>query len=775
MSEARRSLRTKTTLALVGVALGASLAFAIVWYVTAVRGKREAVNGLLVTSAARAAISVEVFVQAALDGVRVQGRVLAARQLLGDSPAARQEIRSLLTAFRAGDPLHITSMALLALDGRVLETTDGEGTFGRIVTDPFVLRAGTAFTPIATPIRMVAGDDRHGRFRVVVAVRDGSGAPRRLLVAEYSTLVFEQILRGQARLVGADAQGILYDRNLIRLSGTIDTDLLFRTNNPLPDSMVERMVSERRIRTTAPGENARRLVRDIVQLADSTYTYALDQRDRDGRWQKWLGASAPVRPFGGQVSIEWPESIALGATRETLVRDAFVLMLLVTTAVALVAIPVGRRITEPLEALTDTVRRFADGDEGTRATPSGDVETRQLAVAFNDLADRIETLVAGLRERTRALEAELARREELEAQLVQTRKLEAVGKLAGGIAHDFNNLLMVVLANLDFIRESLVHDAEAMDALADVEDAARRGADLTRQLLAFARMGKSVPRTLDLGLAVRSSERLLRQVLGATVELRLALPDHEACIRVDPSQLQQVLLNLAVNARDAMPSGGELLVSVSIDESDCILLVRDTGVGMPPEVSARIFEPFFTTKEAGRGTGLGLSTVYGIVSGSGGVVTVDSAEGIGTSFTIRWPRAAGEPELDLDDSASRRALRGGATILVVDDEPGVRHVVARALRRVGHHVHEAGSGAEGIAVGRIHGHELDLLLTDIEMPHASGHTVAETLKREFPRIRVVMMSGHAIDGGPYPVIEKPFQAEALAGRIEALLAEPMEG
>jgi signal transduction histidine kinase len=771
MNTPRRSLRTKTTLALLAVALGTSLTFAAVWYATAVRGQRRTVNGLLAASAARAAIGIETFVQGALDAARIQARLLAlAEQDLGDADA-RRAVQAVLTTYRASDPLHITAMAIVGLDGRVQVATDGDRTFGRVVTDAGILAAKDAFTPVALPVRMVPDDPRYGRFVIAVALRDGSGDAWGILAVEYSTLVFEEILLEQSRLVGARAQGLLYDRNLIRLAGTVGTELLFRTNNRLADSLAQRLVAAGRLRLTLDSAQVRRSVREISQLADSTYTYAIDQRLADGSWEKWLGASAPIRPFGGQVSIELPETDAMGATRETLLRDALVLLLVVTLMVAVVAVPVGRRLTEPLESLTETVRRIGGGDEQARAAVGSDAETAQLAAAFNDLADRIATLLAGLRERTRALEDELAQRELLEAQLVQTRKLEAVGKLAGGIAHDFNNLLAVIITNLEFVRDCVPADGEVGPALDDLEDAAQRGAELARQLLAFARMGSSTPRTVDLGAAVQSSERFLRRVLGADVTLELRVPGAPACIHVDPSQLQQVLLNLAVNARDAMPEGGRLVVTVTAEAERCLLAVRDTGLGMAPEVLGRVFEPFFTTKAAGRGTGLGLSTVYGIVSRAGGTIAVASTPGAGTTFTIAFPRVEGEPELAFDATRSRVAVRSAATILVVDDDAGVRHAIARSLRRVGHRVHEAGSGAEGLALGRLYGDALDVLVTDVEMPQGDGRVLAETLRGEFPHLHVVLMSGHAVDGGTAPFIQKPFSAEVLVGRIEALLHE----
>lgn len=767
----QRSLRTKTTVALLAVALGTAMSFAIMWYVTAVRGQRRAVDGVLATAAARGAIGIETFVQSALDAARIQARLLTlARQDLNGMDS-RRAVQAVLTTFRASDPLHVTAMAIVELDGRVIAATDGDRTFGQVVTDPGILGAADLMTPVALPVHMVPGDDRHGRFVLAVALRDNDGDATSILAIEYSTLVFEEILLEQARLVGARAQGLLYDRYLIRLAGTVESELLFRTNNRLADSLTQRLIAAGRFRETNDSAQARRSVREITRLPDSTFTYAIDQRGPDGAWDKWLGASAQVRPFGGQVSIELPEGDAMAATREALVRDALVLMVLVTLAVAVVAVPVGRRLTEPLESLTDTVRRIGDGDEQARAVVGADVETAQLAVAFNDLADRVESLVTGLRDRTRALEDELARRELLEAQLVQTRKLEAVGKLAGGIAHDFNNLLAVIISNLEFVRDSVPTSGELGPALDDLEDAARRGAELARQLLAFARMGNSTPRIVDLGAAVRSSERFLRQVLGSGVALEIVVPDETACIKVDPSQLQQVLLNLAVNARDAMPEGGRLAVTVAAEPAHCVLTVRDTGVGMSADTLGRVFEPFFTTKEAGRGTGLGLSTVYGIVSRADGTIEVASALGEGTVFTVTFPRVAGEPELDFASAAQRSAVRRAATILVVDDDAGVRHSIARSLRRVGHHVHEAASADEGMALGRLYRTTLAVLVTDVDMPGGDGRTLADALAREVPGLRVVLMSGHAMESGSYEFVQKPFSAQVLAGRLEALLSQ----
>jgi PAS domain S-box-containing protein len=377
-------------------------------------------------------------------------------------------------------------------------------------------------------------------------------------------------------------------------------------------------------------------------------------------------------------------------------------------------------------------------------------------------------------------------------QLQQAQKLEAVGRLAGGVAHDFNNLLTVISGYTELVLDRVGKADPLRAELEEIHQAGQRAADLTRQLLALGRRQVLSPEALDLNRVVAEIEKLLRRVIGEDVELVTRLQEGLWTVRADPGQLAQVILNLAVNARDAMPRGGELhLSTANVDLDDtyarryfgvapgayAVLEVRDNGVGMDDSVLAHIFEPFFTTKEPGKGTGLGLATVYGIVQQSGGHVTVDSAPGRGASFRIYLPRSV-DSTLRPPRVPAEAAPRGREAILLAEDEPAVRAFLSRFLRLQGYSVIEAGDGEEAMRLVESDSAP-DLLLTDLVMPRMGGSELAERLTARFPGLKVLFISGHAqdlrrLEGQPNALfLQKPFATDLLARRIRTLL-EPID-
>ena len=416
----------------------------------------------------------------------------------------------------------------------------------------------------------------------------------------------------------------------------------------------------------------------------------------------------------------------------------------------------------------------------------------ELSATRLEFAGR-EAIQVVCRDITERLRTEAALHD-VESQLRQSQKLEAVGRLAGGIAHDFNNLLTVITAFTEMVSRKLAPTDPRHADLGEVLHAARQAAELTRQLLAFSRKQVLRPEDFDLTAVVRDIEKMLSRLIGEDVRLetRLGAP---AFVYADRSQLEQVLMNLVINARDAMPDGGVVTVSVdSVDVdadtahrqlgSDAIpgpyvrLEIADTGVGMEEAVASRIFEPFFTTKPAGSGTGLGLSTVYGIVTQSGGYITVRSAPGRGTTFSLFFPNVRREAA---DQAGSPdTAPRGTETILLAEDEDSVRLVAQRILESHGYTVIPARNGQEAIdiAEGRS---DIALLLTDVVMPRMNGHEAAARVRAAHPGIRVLFMSGYPGDPilrrdvedlGPR-LIQKPFTIETLTTRVRAALDEPV--
>jgi len=356
---------------------------------------------------------------------------------------------------------------------------------------------------------------------------------------------------------------------------------------------------------------------------------------------------------------------------------------------------------------------------------------------------------------------DITERKAMEARMQHTQRLEAVGRLAGGIAHDFNTLLTVITATSELALARIEPEDPLIADLSEIRSAGERGAGLVAQLIAFSRQQIMRPRVLDPVELMRNLERLLLRLIGAHIRFTLQLPTVPVFIRVDPGQLEQVLLNLVVNARDAMRAGGELSLSLDVVKPDadladkfggptasCVqITVSDSGVGIPPEVQRRIFEPFFTTKVTEGGTGLGLSTVHGIVEQSGGSVRMQSTVGVGTTFRILLPLVQDESQRPtLSEVPAPPLLRGGAAVvLVVDDDQALRYLVKRTLSSVGYTVLIAENGPTALRLMEDLGGDVDLLLTDIVMPEMSGHQLAERGRRLNPSLRVLFMSGYTED------------------------------
>jgi hypothetical protein len=406
----------------------------------------------------------------------------------------------------------------------------------------------------------------------------------------------------------------------------------------------------------------------------------------------------------------------------------------------------------------------------------GDVEAR-LAVA-NDVTVRRRTETALLAS---------------QEQLRQSQKMEAIGSLAGGIAHDFNNLLTAILGYCDLALEEMEPHGTAADDVQEIRRAAQRAADLTHQLLAFSRRQVLKPRVFPLTSAVLPSEKILRRLISENIVLELSLAPETPFVKADPTQLEQVILNLAVNARDAMPRGGKLRVTTRGTVLDAPLAavgttlppgpyatleVSDTGTGMSPEVLERLFEPFFTTKERGQGTGLGLATVYGIVQQSGGAITVTTAPGVGTTFTLHFPVAAPIDEpIEPARHPSDVSARGEGTILLAEDDDAVRAIAREALERAGYTVLAAPDGPAAIAIADGFAGVIDLLLTDVIMPGMNGRELAEALTARRPGLPVLYASGYTdnvlLDQGVLAqgvsLLDKPFTPAVLTAKVAAML------
>jgi PAS domain S-box-containing protein len=435
----------------------------------------------------------------------------------------------------------------------------------------------------------------------------------------------------------------------------------------------------------------------------------------------------------------------------------------------------GRRLEYRMRHKNGTWRMLESTASAVRNAKG---ETERLVIVNRDITERKQA------------EKELQEREQ---QLRQAVKMEAVGRLSGGIAHDFNNLLSVIIGYADELNESKSDGDKLRRNAEQIKKAGQRAASLTRQLLAFSRQQVLQPRVLDLNSVVADLAKMLRRLIGADIELTLTLDPEVGSVKADPSQIDQVLMNLVVNARDAMPEGGQITIETSNTELTqgqaakmpyvqpgpyVQLTVTDTGIGMDAETMAHIFEPFFTTKEKGQGTGLGLATVYGIIKQSGGYIWVFSEPGRGTSFKIFLPRvmdAAPAVSAKTQPAKGRRAL---STVLLVEDEDSLRELIAELLARDGYHVLAASNGAQAVETARSFQGPIHLLLTDIVLPGISGTAVAKHLAASRPEMKILYMSGysefHPSGRGSLPpdarLLQKPFTKETLLRDVAEALS-----
>jgi signal transduction histidine kinase/FixJ family two-component response regulator len=431
---------------------------------------------------------------------------------------------------------------------------------------------------------------------------------------------------------------------------------------------------------------------------------------------------------------------------------------------ALLVFVVSRQITRPLERLALGTKRLKQGDFEFEIPIQGSDEVAELTEAFDEMRHSLQ---------------------QSHETLLRSARLEAVGRLAGGVAHDFNNLVMIIQGYSDLLLDKAT--PEARGHIEEIKNAGERASALTRQLLAFSRKQVLEPRVLDPNQTISSMVKMLRILIGEHIELVTNFSDWVGRIRVDPGQLEQVVMNLAVNARDAMPEGGKLIVETKncdLDEqyaashsevtpgSFVLIAVTDTGYGMNEATIAHIFEPFFTTKATGKGTGLGLATVYGIVKQSQGHISVYSEIGRGTTFKVYLPSLDASVPVQSPPQANA-APKGDGTILLVEDEHALRALAAESLKRLGYEVLSAGNGIEALAVAEQHLGGIDMVVTDIVMPRMSGPELVERLRQKQDGFGVIFMSGYteaaALENtsitGNATLLNKPFSAELLARKI----------
>jgi signal transduction histidine kinase/CheY-like chemotaxis protein len=439
-------------------------------------------------------------------------------------------------------------------------------------------------------------------------------------------------------------------------------------------------------------------------------------------------------------------------------------------------------VTRPLDSLVKGVHALARGDMEYPLEASGHDELSELTRAFDGMRG--------------TLERNESQREQLEGQLRQAQKMEALGRMAGGVAHDFNNLLTVIRGHSDLLLDHLQPEDPLFRSSQQIRKTSDRAAALTRQMLAFSRMQVLQPKVLDLNELIADMGKLLRRLIREDIEFSLRLGDSLGRVKADPNQLEQVLLNLTVNASDAMPLGGKLTIETqnlfvdhnnahshsSVEFGDYVVLsVSDTGNGMDAATKARIFEPFFTTKEPGKGTGLGLATVYGIVKQSCGFIHVDSAPGSGARFKVYLPQTFEQIETLPQLPVVHETPVGRKTVLVVEDEREVRELACEFLKSAGYSVLTAEDGLEALEIAQRFGNSINVVLTDVVMPKMRGPALARRLKTLLPYLKIVYMTGYLEQSAPGDdflqdafFLQKPFSRETVVGQIgESLKDSPL--
>ena len=501
-------------------------------------------------------------------------------------------------------------------------------------------------------------------------------------------------------------------------------------------------------------ENKLRQLATIVESSDD----AIVSRTLDGTIQSWNGAAERMYEYSAAEAIGKPISILY---------------------------PHGQRdeILAILEKIKrgDIVRNF----ETIRATKDG--KQIHIALTVSPIKD-----VSGRIVGASAIGRDITESKQMEDMFRQAQKMEAVGRLAGGVAHDFNNMLSVIIGYSELLLERADTDGQVRKQCEEIKRAGDRAASLTRQLLAFSRQQVLEPRVLNLNTSVAEIEKMLRRLIGEDIDLRTSLDPTLGLVKADPGQIEQVIMNLALNARDAMPGGGKLIIETSNTELDdeyalhhppcivgryVILAVTDSGVGMSQETKARIFEPFFTTKELGKGTGLGLSTVYGVVKQSGGYIWVYSEPGQGSVFKLYLPRVDGSEVQIRPAKSAPELLPGTETVLLVEDEQSVRALTRNLLEQGGYTVLEADNGAHAVEIAKQHHGPIHLLLTDVVMPGMNGPAVAEMILPIHPEAKALYVSGYSssfgtqtglVPAGPN-LFQKPFSRAALLRKVRNLL------
>lgn len=776
----RFSLRSQLIAAFLVVGLFGFGALAVLYIGTARQALVGEANQTLYAAASRTAAHLDTFIKTNLQNIRVEASLptivtfmeLPSEERIGsvEENIALQTLDNL----RNKDLLYIASYALLDRDGINLLDTDmpsrgkdeSEATYflepmqhGRpfMSAVEFAPKVGGVYFYFSNPVR-----NRSGQIVGVLRVR-------------YSVAVLQKIVSEGRGLAGDDSFAILLDENGLRLAHDQTPDLVFKSVVPIDEERKIELQADHQLPNLSQMEMATEQIAFAEGLAnakDQPFFLANDHSGdhNDDHLAQMAVVSLDTKPW--QVVYALPQEAFLTpidqAIQITIAWSAIFAVFLVAAAVL-----ISRWLTRPVLELTAVTEKIAAGDLTTKAEVTGKDEIGQLAVAFNNMTTQLGHTLEGLEKREEALqesneqlEAALIELQETQAQMVQQERVAAVGQLAAGIAHDFNNIMATVILYSDLLLLTSDLSEKDKNRITLIQQQGQRAADLTQQILDFSRKSIMQRQDLDLWYFLVEMHSLLIRTMPENIRFQLIRKGDHFMINGDSIRLQQVVMNLVINARNAMPDGGDLVVTLSDDRSDhetapaefesgaCVCLsVSDTGAGMAEDVVAHIFEPFFTTR-APLGSGLGLSQVDGIIKQHGGTIAVETAVNVGTTFKIYLP---GLPDETLETAVLHPTTLTpghGETILLVEDDDLIRDALTHALHSLGYRVLVAENGRSALRMYQEYDQEIDLVLSDLVMPEMGGKALLQTLKKKDPSLKTVVITG-------YPLADQEIELQTL--------------
>lgn len=797
------NLRTQMIVAFLLVAFFA-LSFLAYFYIQTIRtALLEQGNQALFAAASRTAISLEDFIHSNLDSIRAEATLPAISTYMSLPDDARVdsdeafEAHITLDRLRDKDLFYIASYGLLDKNGRNVLDTASSNVGNDEGAEEYFQQPYQTGLPYVSPVKFA--DSVGGvYFYFSSPVRNEIGQIVGVIRAQYSIAVLQELVSESAGIVGEDSFAILIDENTLRLANDAEPETIFKTVTPLDAETASLLQSHGRLPNLPLTELSTDLPEFSVGLqnsADSPF-FAADIYSLDGTdaLNQMAVVSLTNRPWW--VIYTQPQATFLVPIQNT-VRFTLVWTLMVALMFIVAAIIVGRWLTDPIAHLTAVADEISDGNLNAQAEITSSDEIGRLALAFNNMTTQLRQTLEGLEKREVALEESnqqletaLSELKDAQSQMIQQERVAAVGQLAAGIAHDFNNILISITLSADMLQNSIELSGKDREKIEIIQEQSKRAADLTQQILDFSRRSVLKRKDINLGEFLESSQLLLRRTLPENIHLSLYNTKKRYIVNADTSRLQQVVLNLAINARNAMPDGGELLIdagrlTVAEDEPRPLLQmtaghwvhfsVSDNGVGIPEEQLEHIFEPFFTTR-APLGSGLGLSQVDGIVKQLGGHIGVETEVGYGTKFTIYLPEVPDKPLPTIHQSYQLQ-IGFNETILLVEDDDLVRESLALTLQELNYKVLTVKNGYEALLIYGQKQDDIDLIITDLVMPEMGGEQLLQRLKEQNSQLKAIVLTGYPLADDPITLqtinavawCQKPVTMEQLSQTIARAL------